>query len=176
VNPTPAIVVLNAPSRICLTDTPVVLRATPLGGTWVGTALASGVLVNGVFDPAKAGQGAFTLTYTYTNPLYSCPGVVYANVFVVDCVERHNRFKEALKLYPNPNNGKFFVKLLSDSYKTVNLRLVDGRGREVGKFTFNNLFYGSIMPFDVRGLASGVYMLEAYSDYDKATLQVVITH
>lgn len=49
-------------NNYCENDDPVVLNASPAGGSFSGTG------VNGpTFDPTVAGEGQHTLTYTYTN-------------------------------------------------------------------------------------------------------------
>jgi gliding motility-associated-like protein len=50
--------ICNVPS-LCTTDAPFQLQPTTTGGTWTGT----GVNASGLFDPATAGVGTFTVTY-----------------------------------------------------------------------------------------------------------------
>lgn len=49
-----------APSSICVTAAPVTLQAATAGGTWSGPGVSPG----GVFNPATAGVGTWTITYT----------------------------------------------------------------------------------------------------------------
>ncbi len=56
----PAIAYAGPDTALCVNASPLVLSGTPLGGTWSGT----GVTGNN-FDPALAGVGNWTLTYTY---------------------------------------------------------------------------------------------------------------
>ncbi len=160
----------NVPPRVCLTDTIVTLRAQPAGGTWSGRGVTGDK-----FSAVAAGTGVSTLTYTVTNA-NGCISTDYFNVTVNDCKERHNSFRDAVKIYPNPSNGQFYVKFLSDIYTDVNLRLIDGSGREVKSYHFSGLTYGSILPIDARSLASGVYTLQAYNAADKASFRIVIAH
>jgi hypothetical protein len=48
------------PQDVCVTDSPITLTAATAGGTWSGT----GVSAAGVFNPATAGVGLETVTYT----------------------------------------------------------------------------------------------------------------
>ena len=57
----PALAALPA---LCTTQAPVALTATPAGGTFSGPGVS-----NGRFDPAAAGAGLHTLTYTVTDSL-----------------------------------------------------------------------------------------------------------
>jgi gliding motility-associated-like protein len=61
VAPTP--VNITPPAQpLCVDSNPVQLNATPSGGTWSGT-----VSPTGIFNPAVAGIGDHTITYTYTD-------------------------------------------------------------------------------------------------------------
>ncbi len=60
VNPIPA--VSAGPDQSATSNaSDVTLTGTPAGGTWSGTAVSA----SGVFSPSSAGQGNFTLSYTY---------------------------------------------------------------------------------------------------------------
>ncbi|MBN4061927.1 gliding motility-associated C-terminal domain-containing protein [Bacteroidales bacterium AH-315-I05] len=64
------------PGTMCITDAPITLTPNTGGGTWSGT----GVNASGVFDPAGAGLGIHTITYT----LACGPGII--NITVSPCV------------------------------------------------------------------------------------------
>ncbi len=61
VDPEPALV-LNSPGLICSNGSPVQLSAQPVGGSWSGT----GISPTGLFNPASAGAGSATITYSVT--------------------------------------------------------------------------------------------------------------
>ncbi|WP_287405037.1 hypothetical protein [Candidatus Brachybacter algidus] len=62
VNPLP-VLTLPAVGPLCLNDAAVQLAGSPMGGAYSGT----GVSVGGLFDPASAGVGTHTITYSYTD-------------------------------------------------------------------------------------------------------------
>ncbi len=163
------IVITNAPLVVCLTDTIVQLRATPPGGTWSGRGVSGSL-----FNAALAGTGTHTLTYTLGNG--TCLGTASVNVTVRDCPERHNVFANAIHIYPNPNGGQFNIRYLSDVYKAFNVRIIDADGHVVRNYSFTNLVYGSVIPFDLRMLPSATYFLEVYNEFEKAAFRVVIMH
>lgn len=68
VNPLP-IVDAGANFNICVDGSPANLSGSPSGGTWAGTGISN---PSGTFDPAVAGAGTFTLTYTYIHPTTHC--------------------------------------------------------------------------------------------------------
>ena len=49
----------------CVDDAASNLTASPAGGTFSGTGITD--TANGTFDPAIAGTGTHTITYTYTD-------------------------------------------------------------------------------------------------------------
>lgn len=55
---------INANNQLCVGSNPVQLTAATAGGTWSGT----GVSATGMFDPAAAGVGVHTITYTIPAP------------------------------------------------------------------------------------------------------------
>lgn len=61
VNPAPMVDITPA-GPFCQTDPPVTINASPPGGTFTGP-----IAGNGTFNPATAGPGSHTITYTYTN-------------------------------------------------------------------------------------------------------------
>ncbi len=68
---------IAATSPFCLNDAAVTLTAATSGGTWSGP----GITAAGVFDPAAAGVGVHTITYTVTNA-NGCTGVDTEDVTV----------------------------------------------------------------------------------------------
>jgi hypothetical protein len=168
VNPLPNIIFSNAPPRMCITDTIATLVASPAGGTWSGTGV-----VGNTFNPAVAGLGVTRVTYTVTNA-FGCTTSRFENVVVHDCKERHNVFQEAIRIWPNPNQGRFSIQFNSDKYKEFKVKIVNARGQEVGYYEFKNLVYGQIIPFDLSRLASGQYFLYVYNTQESGVFPVII--
>jgi gliding motility-associated-like protein len=69
---------ITAAGPFCITDPAVNLVGAPAGGTWTGTGITNAA--NGTFDPATAGVGSHTVTYTVTNP---CPASQTAVITVI---------------------------------------------------------------------------------------------
>jgi cellobiose-specific phosphotransferase system component IIB len=68
----------------CESDAPVALTGSPqdANGTFSGTGVSDNGDGTGTFDPATAGDGIFTVTYTYLNPVSGCSGADIQNVTV----------------------------------------------------------------------------------------------
>ncbi|MBK8522074.1 MAG: hypothetical protein IPL54_14805 [Chitinophagaceae bacterium] len=168
VNPLPNIVFINLPQRVCLTDTIVTLRSTPAGGTWSGTGVSGNT-----FSAAAAGVGVHRVTYTVTNQS-GCSTTRFENIVVNDCKERHNVFQQAIRIWPNPNQGRFSVQFNSDVYKEFRVKIVNARGQEMAYYEFKNLVYGQILPFDLSRLAGGTYFLYVYNSKESGVFPIII--
>ena len=168
VNPLPNIVFINLPQRACLTDTIITLNATPAGGVWSGPGVSGNS-----FSAAAAGVGVHLISYTVTNS-FGCTATRTANIVVNDCIERHQVFQTAIRIWPNPNNGRFSIQFNSDKYKEFKVKIVNARGQEMAYYEFKNLVYGQILPFDLSRLASGEYFLYVYNTQESGVFPVVI--
>jgi subtilisin-like proprotein convertase family protein len=155
VNPKPVVNASSLPAKICLSDTLVTLAATPAGGVW------SGIGVSGSnFLPSMTALGTFNLSYTYTDPL-GCVTVASVPARVEDCPERLILLRDnAVILYPNPNDGRFKVRINSILYNRLNMRVYNSSGNLVKTQTFSGLVFNRIINIDLTYLPSGPYMVQ----------------
>lgn len=144
------------------------LTATPVGGTWSGTGI-----VGNTFNAAVAGVGVHRITYTYTNA-NGCTSSSFMNVVVHDCKERHQVFQTAIRIWPNPNDGRFSLQFNSDKYKEMKVKVTDSKGREMAYYEFKNLVYGQILPFNLSRLAAGQYFVYVYNSQESGVFPIVI--
>jgi len=79
VNPGANISSTNAPIRVCLTDTIVLLTATPTGGEWSGVGISGST-----FNAATAGLGVKVVTYTVNNT-FGCTGTALVKYYCERC-------------------------------------------------------------------------------------------
>ena len=162
------------PSSVCRSDTAFTLNASVAGGAWSGTGV-----VGNKFDPSVAGAGNFTISYTVTNS-FGCSASASSNITVNECAERHRTLdrKDALTVYPNPNLGKFAIRVNSDLYPKLAMKVYSADGKFVYQKEFPGLFYGIILPVDLRKMQDGVYMLYIYGNSTNGpahrTIQIVI--
>ena len=73
----PGVSITNLGSSYCANGNPVVLAGSPVGGTFSGPGVSSGV-----FTPANAGSGG-SIQYAYTDPASGCVGTASQNVTLV---------------------------------------------------------------------------------------------
>ncbi len=161
VNAKPVVTATALAARICLSDGPIALVGSPVGGSW------SGIGVSGSnFVPAATAVGTYTLTYTYTNSLgCSATATVVATVVSdAECGRIRLLRDNALILYPNPNDGKFNIKINSTLYNYVNMKVYNTSGNLVNTRNYTGLIYGQIVPVDLSHLPSGAYMVRFFYD------------
>ena len=73
---------ITAAGPFCITDLPVNLIGAQTGGTWSGTGITN--TANGTFNPATAGIGTHTITYTINGV---CGDVQTTNIIVNDTAD-----------------------------------------------------------------------------------------
>jgi extracellular elastinolytic metalloproteinase len=159
VNPLPEFSLSGNPYVVCVSDPAFALSASVAGGIWTGSGV-SGTQ----FNPSIAGVGPRNISYSLTQA--GCNTTRVISMTVNDCKDRHlllNQFT-AVYVYPNPNNGHFNIRLNTDLYSTLGLKVFATNGKLVRTQSFSGLVYGSIIPVDLSKMPSGTYQLYMYND------------
>jgi hypothetical protein len=164
INPLPQVSFL-APNETlyCDLDLPVVLVGDPAGGVFTGPGMSGNI-----FNPAIAGVGAHTITYTYTDPNV-CSGEATLALQVEICEGVGERGLTDVIIYPNPSNGLFTVSGLE---KGQWLRIYDSAGKLVHEQLIGSTFEQVI----ASNLATGNYVLRSVKDGEEGALRFVILH
>jgi hypothetical protein len=159
VNASPTVTATALQNRICLSDSLVPLVGSPVGGSW------SGIGVSGFnFIPMATAVGTYTLTYSYTNAS-GCAASATTLAKVEDCQERIRLLRiDGVLLYPNPNNGRFNLRMNSTLYNYLGMRVYTAHGALVRTQQWAGLTYGRVIPIDLTFLPADVYMVEFYYD------------
>ncbi|MFY8138582.1 MAG: PKD domain-containing protein [Flavobacteriales bacterium] len=147
----------------CDLDLPVVLVGDPAGGVFTGPGMSGNI-----FNPAIAGVGAHTITYTYTDPNV-CSGEATLALQVEICEGVGERGLTDVIIYPNPSNGLFTVSGLE---KGQWLRIYDSAGKLVHEQLIGSTFEQVI----ASNLATGNYVLRSVKDGEEGALRFVILH
>lgn len=172
VNAGPVVTATAPPATICLSDGPIALVGSPVGGSW------SGIGVSGSnFIPSSTAVGTYNLTYTYVNAL-GCPGtatVVAKVISDADCGRLRLLRNNALIVYPNPSNGLFNFKVNSVLYNYVNMKVYNSAGSLLTTKNYTGLVYGQVVPIDLTYLPSGTYMVRFFYEGGVRTSEKVFS-
>ena len=146
-------------NRICVSDTLIPLTATPLGGSW------SGVGVSGNnFIPVATAPGTYVLTYSYLNAV-GCTASATVTAKVESCPERAVQLNDGgVIVFPNPNNGRFNIRINSTLYNYIGMRIYNSQGNLLKVLSYSGLVYGRVIPIDLTSMPSGVYIVKIYYD------------
>ncbi len=174
VNTYPVATITNLPTTLCLSDPIYTMTASQAGGIWSGAGVTGSN-----FSPSAAGLGTKTINYTLTNA--GCVTTKTSVIQVNECSERHLRLYDfqALTVYPVPNNGRFSIRLNTDLYNTLGVKIFNSLGQQVHAKQFSGLTYGSTVALDITNVPTGVYQLFMYStdlgSTDTKGVSIVVT-
>lgn len=167
----PSITLGSVPAVACVSDPAFALTGSPAGGAFSGQGVSGGT-----FNPSVAGIGAATVTYTATNA--GCTATESRIIQVNECADRHLRLNEypAVIVYPNPSSGMVSVRINTDLYNEVDVRVFNSQGGQVYSKSFAGIGYGSILDLNLSGQASGtyhIYMVNKSSKDSRGTSIVI---
>ncbi len=126
----------------------------PEGGIYSGPGV-----VNGWFNPATAGVGTHTITYTYED-LNGCENFTTETILVDPCtgIDEMTKNGEVL-IFPNPNNGMFTLKLNLVADDSVDLKIFNSLNELVFEDTNIKAVKNYSYQIDVSNFSGGIYYL-----------------
>jgi hypothetical protein len=126
---------------------------SPSGGEYTGPGIE-----NGWFDPAIAGIGTHTITYSYSDP-EDCYNFATETILVDACtgIQKNTVYSDIL-IYPNPGKGIFTIRL-NRSVGEIGFELFNSFNQQVLKETNITLIKDSNYMLDLNHLPSGIYYL-----------------
>ncbi len=169
VNPLPD-VSLTLPEFVCVQLEEYILEGgSPEGGEYSGD-----YVVDGIFLPAEAGTGTHSIIYTYFDE-FNCENSTEESLIVDACTDI-DKFGAtgSIKVYPNPNNGNFTVKVNTGSFDRVDIKIVNTLGnciyekREVP----NNGTYSTEV--SLTQFAKGTYFIYVITENSIVTEKIMI--
>jgi PKD repeat protein len=162
---------LTSPGFITVFDLPVVTFAQipeiclnwpqqeltggmPAGGVYSGTGV-----FNGWFYPGVAGVGTHLITYTYTDG-NGCENFATQTVYVDECtgLEALNT-RSAFTIYPNPSNGKVYIRSVNPSESNFSIKLTSPLGDIIYNENQVNLRGNEAFVLDMPNIKPGIYFL-----------------
>ncbi|MFM7300914.1 MAG: T9SS type A sorting domain-containing protein, partial [Crocinitomicaceae bacterium] len=158
-NPIPIVSLdLSTLSPPCVYDPAFALPAgTPTGGTYSGPGVSG---TN--FNPANAGTGTHTISYSVTQN--GCTGSSTSTITVDACAGLNEYEQMQVIIYPNPSTGIFVVDQI-DVTLTNKIYLYDQAGRLIKTLEPNS----ASIQLDLTDFSNGVYSLkfEGARDFTK---------
>jgi hypothetical protein len=147
-NPTVEVQTSDTDNILCLNDASVQLTGTPSGVDFSGPG------VNGtIFNPAAAGVGVHIVQGEYTDA-NGCTGIGTVEITVDDCVSITDLSYFGVRLFPNPNNGRFIIEGLN---KGSSYQVFDMNGRMLA----SGLVSGSVQELDLNLSSDGLYYIQS---------------
>jgi hypothetical protein len=143
----------------CVNWDPFLLTGgTPAGGNYTGTNVSSNV-----FDPATAGVGTTTITYTYTDG-NNCTNTAQNTITVDGCASIDEVISVVAAIYPNPTKGNLTIELKGN----FEYEVLDTRGRLISMGNATDLLDLNITNYD-----NGVYMIKIKHDQFENSYRVI---
>ncbi len=134
---------------------------TPAGGTYSGTGVSGGN-----FDPATAGLGSETITYSYTDATTTCSNTATNTILVEACLGLENNEIATVSVYPNPTDGKL---TLSNVIGDTGFKVISASGQVV----LSGLVSNTSNSIDLSSFENGIYVLQLTQEQSVQTIRVV---
>lgn len=143
----------------------VTLESTNSGADYIWIDCVTGLAIPGetaqTFEATVNGEYAVVVTENNCSDTSDC--------MVIDQVRLDEVPMYALRVYPNPNNGQFTVDFGQKMNGDLLLRAMDGRLVSMQQMTDKKEAM-----IDVRGVESGVYILELFTEQGLITQRITI--
>ncbi|MFN5182777.1 MAG: beta strand repeat-containing protein [Bacteroidota bacterium] len=146
----PSVSLVLGVDSACSADPVVNLSGeSPIGGTFSGTSVTGNN-----FDPS-VGFGTYLITYTFTDTVTGCSNNASQNFIVDVCAGNITSSLANVKVYPNPNNGQFFIETSGYNEKIV-AEVFNAQGKLVHAEQFNSNYRNTV---NLGEFSNGVYLL-----------------
>jgi PKD repeat protein len=154
VNQLPNVTLGAISGPICVTNAPVVLTGSPVGGTF------SGVGVNGsTFDPAVSGAGTFVISYDYIDANL-CSATATQTVSVSLCTGIKDLTSSNISVYPNPAKDAISVSMDASLVNHTTIELYDA----IGKLVIVEKVVNPQTTIIINSFAKGIYTVRIVSE------------
>lgn len=123
-------------------------------------------------DPVHTYSSAGTYQVAMVAINADCSDTITQEVMVPMVGLEENNFSESIRVFPNPNNGKFFIE--TTHIKDIKeIKLIDLSGQLV-KTISGSISGEGMMSIDLQDAKSGIYFLEIISETGVAVERIVI--
>ena len=151
-----------------LNDGPVTLTGSPANGVFIGSGVTGST-----FDPAAAGVGTHSITYTYVDGTNCINTAGQCTEVTLNTTTGGTHMAEGgVHIFPNPANGLFNVDL--DLQGLVSLQVFDAAGQLAHSEVFQCNGGRTIRTLNLVGMAKGGYTVQVQNKGGTVTQQVII--
>lgn len=154
-------------SSYTLSDNPVSLSGSPAGGVFMGTGVEEGV-----FDPAEAGLGTHSVTYTYVDNqgCIGTSGLCTTVDLAVGTGGQNEVSTGGSEVYPNPGSGLF--TLVTEAQGVVSFEVFDSKGASITSESY--VSHGVNQKFiDLTDYSEGVYLIQVTTLAGSETMKLI---
>jgi len=138
---------------VSVTDEPFLLEgASPEGGEYLYNRTPIKV-----FDPYEKGKGKHVIDYYYSDDITECSNICDFVITVESQVYAESTIRDFVNIYPNPNDGNFYIRF-SQLSKKVKYKIFDMKGQVI-KYDNISLIDSSTIEINMGGAPSGIYYL-----------------
>lgn len=150
-------VTLDSLSPINPTAQPrTLIGGLPAGGVYSGTGVS-----NGIFDPAVAGLGLHTISYTVTSP-EGCAAIATRTIEVTNSVGINSASKIInFSITPNPTKGLVRLNIAAKQASNLTVTVIDQLGRIVWVNNYDDNSKSISKEIDLGSLPKGTYFIKA---------------
>ena len=118
------------------------------------------------FDPAAAGVGSHTITYSFTDN-NGCTGTNQVMVKVNDCSFLEENNAGNFEVYPNPTRGIITLKGIENLQEIKSINVLDNKGALIKKVKVNET------QIDLSSFSTGIYFIEIKHQLGTGRIKVV---
>jgi PKD domain/Secretion system C-terminal sorting domain len=155
---------------IAFTDQSQVTNA--IAWSWSFGDGGTSTIQNPTHDYANAGNGTYTVTLIATD---SCGSDTTTSVVTISCIVGIAEGADAqVRIFPNPNQGRFRVTASGLFADELQVQLIDLSGRTVYRQDLQDVHGTLDFELDIQALVKGVYFLNLDDGVQKIVRKVVI--
>jgi len=168
----PTVQVNGLDTFYCVYNDPDTLSGTPAGGTFSGTGLTGAN--NNIFDPAVAGTGIHTISYSYYVGFSECTYTYQQDVHVDLCSSTPEQAIQRFRVYPNPSFGMFTLNYYIENGRSAEVEVYDITGRIVYIESLHAEKGIQSSTINLTHLSKGIYNLKLSAEKNVFTKRIVI--
>jgi parallel beta-helix repeat protein len=155
VTPGPTVSLSLPADSVCINGSTFQLTGgLPAGGSYAGSGVSGGM-----FNPALAGLGWHTVSYTYTDPATNCSSTATQMVWVDQCIGMFGPENFGIMVYPIPADDKVLVRSTGQII-VRDIVLLDLSGRIVYTARILPGMTESVHTIEVQHFLPGSYILQ----------------